>query len=97
MQGSEKQIKWAEDIKAGAFAEIEAMKRNRQRFDDAEGKRNNNLYPVTWEAIETVEIDLKKTFAVIDKAADLIDKRHYFTSGKIRQMAEAVTAQMAKA
>lgn len=91
MVGSKKQIKWAEDIKAGAFAAVKSMKETRRNYDELDGKRNSNLYDITWEAIEAVEAELLLMFndpGMNDlPASALIDKRDMFTEGAIRKHA----------
>ena len=80
MKGTEKQIKWAEDIKAQAINSCKARiaaNNNIGMFAD-----ENELYEIVIKGLETV-------FAKIDDAAVIITKRHMFDyrtiEGNVRQ------------
>lgn len=88
MKGSEKQVKWAMEIMAGALDTINNMKALRKRYDDLDGRRNSNLYKLTWEAIEAVEAEYKAAFESVEDASMVIDARHQLTSEAIARHAE---------
>ena len=78
MKGTERQIKWAEDIKAAMFEEIETMRRNRAKFDALPGEaKDNNLYPYTTACIDAVEAELNLFWArpELENAAVVINNR----------------------
>lgn len=69
MKGTEKQIKWAEDIKRNLISNIE------HQVESNEGNLPNptmaQLYRIMGKAVENI-------FANIDDAAVIINKRHIF-------------------
>ena len=80
MKGTEKQVKWAEEIKAAMFAQIEAMKRNRKHFDEMPGEKpDNNMYEFTNACIQAVEQSVTKLWERMDDAAVVIDRRSVLT------------------
>ena len=87
MKGSEKQIKWAIEILNNALAAIESMKITRKHYDDIDGRRNSNLYDITWEAIEAVEAEYTEAFRQIEDASIVINNRDRLTSTAIRNHA----------
>lgn len=76
MKGSEKQVKWAEDIKNMMFEQVAAMRRDRSKFDKIEGP-DNNLYPYTTACIDAMESELKVLWTQdqMNDAAFIIDHR----------------------
>ena len=87
MKGSEKQVKWASEIVNNALAAIESMKITRKHYDDIDGRRNSDLYDITWEAIEAVEAEYTEAFRQIEDASVVIDNRDRLTSAAIRNHA----------
>lgn len=74
MKGSEKQVKWAEDIKAQAINNCKAIIEHNNEigmFAD-----ENELYEIMIEAIEGI-------FAKADDAATIINKRSLFFADTI--------------
>lgn len=76
MKGTEKQIKWAEDIKAGMYKEIELMRNNRARFDAI--PNGAMLYPYTTECIDAVEAEVNAFWQrpELESAAVVINNRY---------------------
>ena len=87
MRGSERQIKWAEDIKAQALDTIRSMRETRKHYDDLDGKPNSNLYDITYEAIDAIEAELMLGFDRIEDASVIIDNRDRLTADAIRNQA----------
>lgn len=87
MKGSEKQIKWASEIMDNALAAIESIKNTRKHYDDVDGRRNSDLYDITWEAIEAVEAEYTKAFQEVEDAGIVIDNRDRLTGAAIRDHA----------
>ncbi len=67
MKGTEKQIKWAEDIKAEAIRNCKAHIASNEAIGMFE--QETELYRIMIEAMEGI-------FAKVDDAAVIIDKRH---------------------
>lgn len=82
-KGSEKQIKWAEDIAAEAFGELDALDHN---IDNIPG------YQLNHEAVEEVRKSLVDAFAQpqMQDAHNVIDKRNMLSAQKIEKMAREV-------
>lgn len=82
-KGSEKQIKWAEDIAAEAFGELDALDHN---IDNLPG------YQLNHEAVEEVRKSLVDAFAQpqMQDAHNVIDKRNMLSAQKIEKMAREV-------
>ncbi len=85
MRGTEKQIKWVEDIKAGAFRQLDLFDETFER-DAANGIKS----PYTHESIDAVRQQITEVFAKIDDAAKIIDRREMFS---FRRLLNAVEAQ----
>ena len=70
MKGTEKQIKWAEDIKANAFANIECCRKYLTRFNG-----NENLAGYSAEDINEAEAKLRAVLEKFDDASWIINHR----------------------
>lgn len=91
MKGTEKQVKWAEDIKAAMYNQIDNMRRNRARFDAVPNEKPDNfLYPYTAACIEAVEAELNMFWAqdALKDAAVVINNRHQLTPGLVIKSAD---------
>ena len=80
MKGTEKQVKWAEEIKAGVYqtlAWIENRLENDRFYTDAD------LRYVSREAVEALRAEYDAVFERVDSAALIIDKRDMFSSKAI--------------
>ena len=79
MKGSEKQIKWAQDIINGVF----------RTLDWCEEQHGKKTYQITCheylskEAIEVLRKEYKNAFERCDDAARIIEKRDSFCSEKV--------------
>lgn len=82
-KGSEKQIKWAEDIAAEAFGELDSLDHN---IDNIPG------YQLNHEAVEEVRKSLVDAFAQpqMQDAHNVIDKRNMLSAQKIEKMTREV-------
>lgn len=82
-KGSEKQIKWAEDIAAEAFGELDALDHNIDNLPGVE---------LSHEAVEEVRKSLVDAFAQpqMQDAHNVIDKRNMLSAQKIEKMAREV-------
>ena len=76
MKGSEKQIKWAEDIIEKAMTSFDDMIKNYDKFQ-ANGVADVLGY--SKKAVEAAKADMKAVFAQVDKASDIIDIRNKLT------------------
>ncbi len=91
MNGSEKQIAWAEDIKAQAFNNIESLIKN----------RNNELawfgsVSYTEEAVEILRSQVIAAFEKTTDAAKIIEKRSIADYDRMKAMVENITRVLAK-
>lgn len=80
MKGTEKQVKWAEEIKNGVFATL----------DRADAQRNDRLYTIDTdvhylspEAVIVLREEYEAGFAKIDSAAWIIDHRGAFAPAQV--------------
>lgn len=93
MTGTEKQIKWAEDIKAEAYGTCDIWQRYAEAYERGEeiimmgnGEALNPAWDnkVTTAAVAKVRAELDYIFNRLgDSAAAIIDKRHKLTSNII--------------
>ena len=83
MKGTEKQIKWAEDIKASVIRAFEAMERNAERDIDGILKLGYNKNDV--EAVKAV---ILQQVEAIDDAGMIINLRERLTQKFFEQMAQ---------
>lgn len=94
MKGTEKQIKWAEDIKAQAIAAAGCIVRN------AEKAEANNIprdaYYISVEVAKDIEQMVIAGFDQMDSAAAIIDIRDRFTQSALENMARAETRRRAQ-
>lgn len=91
MKGSEKQIKWAEEIKESAFGALDCMVRGyNRRIEWGEDPVQGCGYDL--EAVEQVRAQVTEAFAKVEDASTIIDKRYKFTQSHLEQIARAITA-----
>lgn len=81
MKGTEKQIKWAEDIKRQAYATLDRA--DAQRGSDRFYTIDTDLNYLSPEATEALRAEFDRGFALIDSAAVIIDKREKFSPANI--------------
>ena len=88
MTGSEKQIKWAEDIIANAYKAIEAMK---AEYDRLTGCVNEefayNTLKYNKADVDVVKSQLDTLIPQITDAGMLIEKRNAFTHDSLKKIA----------
>ena len=91
MTGSEKQIKWAEDIKDGAFMALDNMVANfNRRIEWGEDPVRGCGYDL--EAVEELRAQVTEAFDKADKASTIIEKRDRCTQSYLERVARAITA-----
>ena len=80
MKGTEKQIKWAEDIKRSVFATL----------DNADAQRGNRFYNIDQdlsylspEAVTALRAEYAAGFDRVEDAAWIIDRRDAFSPAKV--------------
>lgn len=89
MKGTEKQIKWAEDIKAQAIAAAGCIVRNAEK---AEAENHpKDIYFISAEVAKEIEQMVIAGFEQMDSAATIIDIRDRFTQSALEKMARAET------
>ena len=92
LQGSEKQIAWASNIRETAISSAEAIVRNAER-----GERTGLGYygptgsPITLEAAKTVRTEVREAFSQMSSASTIINSRNELTQSRFERMAEAET------
>ena len=94
MKGSDKQIKWAEDIKAQAISAAGCIVRNAERSDEL-GIPKDTFY-ISVEVAKEIEQMVIAGFEQMDSAAAIIDIRDRFTQTALENMARAETRRRAK-
>lgn len=94
MKGSDKQIKWAEDIKAQAVAAAGCIVRNAERTKEL-GIPKDAFY-ISVEVAKEIEQMVIAGFEQMDSAAAIIDIRDRFTQAALENMARAETRRRAK-
>ena len=92
MKGTEKQIKWAEDIKERAILAAGCIVRNAKRESEA-GLR---FYCISVEAAKHIEQIVIDGFASMDSAADIINIRDRFTQSNLEKIARDETKARAE-
>lgn len=80
MKGTEKQIKWAEDIMSDAFNTIDA---NVNRME----KENPELFRFEIQAYKECREMIEKSFATCEEAKQIIENRGMFDPSRITQIA----------
>lgn len=82
MKGTEKQIKWAEDIKAGAYNTLDMLQKENDRLTGMGLEINYQSYTdmASPEAIEAVRNELNGFFSRCDNAGTIINNRSMFQS-----------------
>lgn len=84
MKGSEKQIKWAEDIKAGAYRALDSLNEMNNLFGErAEEHWKNFSDTASPDAIEAVRKELDALFSGCDDARMIINNRAMMSSESI--------------
>lgn len=94
MKGTEKQIKWAEDIKEQAIAAAGCIVRNAEKAE-----ANNipkDVYYISVEVARDIEQMVIAGFDQMDSAAAIIDIRDRFTQSALEKMARAETRRRAQ-
>ena len=96
MTGSEKQIKWAEDIANRAFEHIDCMVITFKHFIEI------GEDPVDWcgydlEAVEDLRAQVTAAIKKVEKASTIIEKRNRLTQSHLEKIARAITANRKKA
>ncbi len=81
MKGSEKQIKWAEDIKKGA---MDTLTNNLERMKNS---GHEEYYKITIQVFEELKKELEECFEKVDDAKVIIENRNKFASDTILKMA----------
>lgn len=82
MKGSEKQIKWAMDIKESAIMAMECIVRNAEN-----GCYDYRLRPISVDVAKDLQQMIKTGFESMDDAAHIINIRHRFTQWALEKMA----------
>ena len=90
MKGTEKQIKWAQDIIDGAYAALDCMIRNYDRLAQVDKSMALQTLKYDKEAVEETRKAVDAMFAQIENAADIIDKRRFFTQASLEAAAVSV-------
>lgn len=94
MRGTEKQIKWAEDIKEQAIMAAGCIVRNAER--DAELDYKHPTRYISVDVAKDLEQMVVAGFAQMDNAADIIDIRDRFAQSALENMAIAETRRRAQ-
>lgn len=90
MKGSEKQIKWAEEIKESAFRALDCMVSNyNRRIEWGEDPVRGCGYDL--DAVEEVRTQVTEAFNKVEEASTVIDKRYKCTHSYLEQIARAIT------
>ena len=89
MRGSEKQIKWAEDIKARAIEAAGMIVRNAERAEARNDPKDR--YYISSEVARELEQMVIAGFEQMDSAADIINIRDRFTFSALEKMARNAT------
>ena len=81
MNGTEKQIKWAEDIKKNVLSYL----------DQTEEQANKSYWTAesfgyTVEDVKAVRADIEKFFSNAETAKQIIDKRDFLTARKLESL-----------
>ncbi len=87
MKGSEKQIKWAEDIKAGVYNALGCMERNAIKF--AENGMIENTLHYDIDDVDAVKELVIAQMESIDDAGTIINIRNNLTQRNLEEMAKA--------
>jgi hypothetical protein len=87
MTGSEKQIKWAEQIKADALNYFDA---NIELLSERAVQHNVSIFDKDIEALRLVKADFEKIFAdpKAESAATIIDRRNFFSGENIQKLVD---------
>lgn len=81
MKGSEKQIKWAEDIKRGAMDTLT------NKLERMKNSKHKEYYKITIQVFEELKKELEECFEKVDDAKVIIENRAQFASDRILKMA----------
>lgn len=90
MKGSEKQIKWANDIVNKAYAALNCMTRNYDRLEQLDAGMALQVLKYDKAAVEETRKAVDAMLAQIEKAADIIDKRRLFTQESLEATAISI-------
>lgn len=87
LTGSEKQVKWAEQIRDDAIGTVNAnIKLAKERMDKVSGS-SKKVYEETIDAYKEVGRQLKEELQKITSASTMIDRRNSFSGNRINQLA----------
>lgn len=81
MNGTEKQVKWAEDIKKNVLSYLEQTE-----TQASESYWTAESFGYTLEDVKDVRADIEKFFSVVKDAKQIIDKRDYLTARKLESL-----------
>lgn len=84
LTGSEKQVKWANDIIDGAIESTRAMDRNVDRF--AANGLGASYLGYTKQDVSSVRSFLQNGFSQVTKASAIIDERRKFTFDAVEKL-----------
>jgi hypothetical protein len=81
MNGTEKQIKWAEDIKKNVLSYL----------DQTEAQANESYWTAesfgyTLKDVKAVRADIEKFFGTVKDAKQIIDRRDYLTARRLESL-----------
>lgn len=94
LQGTEKQVAWANQIREDAINTAERnIKLNEDRLRQYGIK---NMYEPKIEAYKQVRDNLRTALSKIDKASDIIDKRHIISGETVNTQADKIEEQIRK-
>lgn len=103
MKGSEKQVKWANDIKECALRQIVLMRSTYNRMKkDGGGTFAEDTLEYDLAALDVVEKEIIDTFDFVNDASAIIDKRRLFDRANLDKLARleykthAVSAEQKK-
>lgn len=92
MKGTEKQIKWAQEIKENAILAAGCIVRNAEKAAE-DGWRE---YRISVEAAKHIEQLVIDGFAAMDSAAEIINIRDRFTQSNLEKIARYETKARAE-
>lgn len=81
MNGTEKQIKWAEDIKKNALGILE-----QEEASTKESYWAVESFGYSTEDVKAVRADLEKFFSIAKDVKQIIDRRDYLTTQALRKL-----------
>lgn len=100
LQGSERQVSWANDIRDTAYAQLDAMDRTLDRMEQqarqtswvstaAQARREaEDLAGFSRQSVRTVRAEVNDTLSGITSASAIINNRERLTASRIRSLVE---------